>query len=539
MTELEAYLSGVVYAEAEDEQQEKPEQGIGEQQEADGENQDNEDGDENGEEDSKDSEEDSKEEKEEQENPQATSRADHAIAVMRVSADRVKKYKDKIKPILERIKNLDAGKWPKLEDKEKEVYEVAKRASKIKMKDVRALGRTIMPWQRKKKKEFSKHQERLKENLPELKKNTKDLKRAINEHKFKYLLSKLVKYGPYILVALMIVAILGVAILAIFSLFTDDEEIDKNGMTSAFGATSKDFYGLRLIYEDDAQAGAQMMVDYGKILSEVIDKIELTTDIDILINVPEGYTYNFENKTAYENGVDEIALAIYSADGGDTGTDTIEQLTSGIKYFGINAELSNDIATALSDFINDEDLNLYQAEAGKVLPDDAETQITNITNTTVNELAQNAKRTEKLFVEDFVLDSENTALTMKTARKYQAMIYMPKKDVTFSYVSFRTYKTNIFDFSLKVNGSTLIGTPFEYGQQFFYEKRVNLTAPKYTAFNSESPAKGGINQLPESALQLIDVGDGNQVYSYAKTGVYVEFITDSEFMFCEGEVKWE
>ena len=74
------------------------------------------------------------------------------------------------------------------------------------------------------------------------------------------------------------------------------------GMNSAFGATGKDFYAVRLVYKDDEQASKFILNDYSSIIYDAIDNVQNGENYTVTINLtlPEDRNADYNEETADE-----------------------------------------------------------------------------------------------------------------------------------------------------------------------------------------------------------------------------------------------
>jgi len=165
-------------------------------------------------------------------------------------------------------------------------------------------------------------------------------------------------------------------------------------------------------------------------------------------------------------------------------------------------------------------------------------------------VARNVVRTEKLFIEDQVFESDTDVLKITQSKDYRAMIYMPKRDVTFNWFYVKAFRINSNYFKVYIqNGSAepeLLEYEFVEEEQYFYQSKTNLNW-QVSAFDydPQNPINGSLAELGKSqeTLGLLTQAkdkDGNpieNVYTYANVGMQIKFVSDTPFMFAEAETQ--
>ena len=365
----------------------------------------------------------------------------------------------------------------------------------------------------------------------------------------KWIIEQLAKLGPYaLLVILAVILIVGIFV-GICALVQVEQDIADNGLTSTYGVNGESFYGVRLIYEDKEKEKLQFVADYEGYITAAISDIEQAyPEIDITLEIPEDYNYFGEDASVQKTLVTTIAGEVFKIDNPSSQIPaTLTEIVGGIKYFGINQDVHQVVAEAIYKYINDN--NAYQKSGEQELPSDVETAIANVVNASV---AKNVVRTEKLFIEDQIFEDSDDTLIIKNAKNYKAMIYMPKRNITFNWFNVKAYRINKSEFKIYIrNGnSEPVELDYQYLEQnqYFYESAENLgiSVAKYE-FDAQNKVNGSLAELGKNVstanllAQAVDE-EGNiieNVYTYAPVGMQLVFETDVPFMFGEAETKFK
>ena len=374
-----------------------------------------------------------------------------------------------------------------------------------------------------------------------------------------------------IFLLIMLVAILVVGIIAyiISSLFGGGSDGEKPSMSAQFGVNGQDFYGCRVVYSDEEQSQIEMIENYINSIRDSIESAENST-LDITIDLPaEDYDFtNFDESEfaeAYGNAynlldlmVDEVYSTDTSVSDGETTDDSTLSLMEkidGIEYFGFDSELASAISAIISTYINDNDLYQILDDSGDTA--NIEQDIVNSINIYFNGLDN--IRTEKLFIKDFIFEDSDDMMSGITEKNYVALIFMPKRQVEFSYFSFMIGNADFDNINLYIqNGEQIIDlngqvwtTENEGGETYLFESdnNLNLSTNQFSDIDLNN-----INYLT-NGLSLIDIVNGEIDYNIylevqtsedSKTyltwkddGIIVRFESVEPFVFVEFETDWE
>ena len=286
-------------------------------------------------------------------------------------------------------------------------------------------------------------------------------------------------------------------------LWPDDDSTGESGDGAAYGVTGKDFYGVRTIYEDDELAKTGLLENYATIIDNSVEevlKIEktktettgsgesektITYKITVVVNLetpktmvegeePTDYDYStFDEETFktqyadYYNLLNSIAEKVYVADN-PTGSvpATLDDKLEGIQYFGLDATISQEVKTLIYNKL----VELYSVEVYNETDDveaiekvdEFKTELATEIETEINSatslvLSNYTNRAEKLFIKDFIFESEKDMMEGILKQNYKTGIFMPKNAVQFTKISFYVNHTDFDNFNLKVynNGSEI------------------------------------------------------------------------------------
>ena len=288
---------------------------------------------------------------------------------------------------------------------------------------------------------------------------------------------------PYVLIGLLVI----VGIVAIISVVAPWLAGVFEGASGApFGVNGENFYGVRYVYRDAEQAQADLWAEYANALNYAIENFEdenVTLNLKMPMNNEE-LDLSKLNSTA-EDGefadeyalTVEIAKSVYLLDNAnvenvETEVENLElaELLAGIKFFGLDANLVEKIATNLAQNIENNSalFTLNTAtEGGGASVDVAETLQTVFNNLLLQEYVTNLggdegapTRTDLLYIKDYILgDDAESTVDEVCQENYVAMIYLPKKAVEISSVTYSIYGVETAEFNLAVysNGSKVVG----------------------------------------------------------------------------------
>ena len=377
---------------------------------------------------------------------------------------------------------------------------------------------------------------------------------------------------PYVLIfaLILVIAVFVIATLGSLLSFLFGDDSSDGTASAQFGVNGEDFYGVRVVYTDSELAEIEIVENYINTIQNAVESIE-SGDLDITIDFPaEDFDYSTLDLEAFASDYASayqifarVVDTIYRQDAesmGDTANDelTIQEKIDAIRYFGLNSDLANEIASVISSHINDQDLYTIQSdeETGEDILA-VEQQIADgiLLYFTENDFV----RLEKYFIKDYIFESAEDMMENIVAEEYVAMIFMPKTQVQFSRFSFIVSLTNLDTFNLYVQqGSEIVNftseqlTSAEDGTEsnlYSTDDDLNITAQVY-----ENIDINNLNYL-SAGMSLLDILNGeidyniylntatNQeeevILTFKQDGVITYFEAEDDFIFVEYETSWQ
>ena len=409
--------------------------------------------------------------------------------------------------------------------------------------------------------------------FPNLKDDIKKINTLLNSNKVKAV-SKLMSASPVLVfvgIGFLLIFLIIAVIAAVGSIMPWLFGEENNGeIGAAFGIKGTDFYGARMVYADDEKATLKIVEDYAKFVENGILQVKQITsvtasnggesfDVALTINITlpsEDYNYStFEENQFKTDYIDlytviyDIAKIVYKADNSTdyTGTSLIE-CVNGIKYFGF-ANIETIKQNVLSSIVSKTSYASSNDIENKLTQND----INSAVETKLNEFYSDAKyalRTEKLFVKDYILEGDKM-ISGITKQNYVAMIFMPRKNVTFTKISFSVGGSNLTELVINVNGTNLtsdgnnLGT--EEKQTYIYGKNVNISANKFehidennlNALNGEMSLFDIVENVGDYSIYLQNPEGANYLTLKTANSVVVEIENNEAFYFMEYETMWQ
>lgn len=393
--------------------------------------------------------------------------------------------------------------------------------------------------------------------------------------KFNSALAAIVPILPIVLIGLLIIVAI-VAIIGIIMPWLVGDADETAGMSSPFGVFGDKFYGARAIYKDDAQAQKDMLADYAGALNYVVqDFNSANTTIKILLTLPyENGVLNLNKLQTEKEYAEELSMVksaaeiVFLADNAGSGavlpTD-LNQILDGIKYFGIDAQMANSIATAWAQYIidsADSSTPVYQTFGGE---DGEEVQVEQTTFETPFAAALNAEfagsapsRTQKLYVQDYILPDKDSYVESLPQRQYVAYVFMAKTQVDMQRFSFlvRGVEEQDCTISLLLNGKTheltsrVFSAKGELEENFatyLYELDISAQIAPCTEIdtnnlNALKNAASLYNILRNKNLNsslYLQADASNNVYTFKTSNATALFNTNAPFYVAEYETDYQ
>ena len=303
------------------------------------------------------------------------------------------------------------------------------------------------------------------------------------------------------------------------------------GGNTMLGVSGKGFYGIRMVYKDDERAKNDLIGSYLMAIQTSIDAVDGKNvddqTVDVNIEMPDE-DYEIDYKTFSTDFpelaalVVKIANVVSAADNGQTSATTIEECLSEIKYFGLPASRVNNIASDISDFIEQ---NSSTSSGGKF-----EGEVSSLIN-----LQDFTARVEMYYIKDYIFNSDEEMQSGVSNQQYVAFIFMPKIDVSFKSISLKLEGENLDGLScgLTYNQSALSLVEADGN---FDNEGVSRKLYEHTSVISASTFQdidvGNIDALSEG-LSLYDIvnsedlnsdlyltfGETSGVYTYKNNGL--------------------
>jgi len=473
----------------------------------------------------------------------------------------------------------------------------------------------FLPWEKKTLEKAKKHNN--------LKKQVKEIYLKFNTIKVKLsskVFSTIAPILPYILIGGLILLAVCVIVYTVASLmpwlFPNDSTTDGGGgsgeISAQFGVNGADFYGVRTVYKNDEQSRAALLENYSNIIEEVRDNVLtlsktitrnesdgsggtiaktyiVSIDIDLseLSTEEDGVVTKFDfssfNETTFSTTYNDyytllnsIADVVYKQDSPQAleATTLVEKLDL-IKYFGLDDTLIDLRETDADIDFDDVILNYFTDSANYTFDvkdssgntvslalEDGEKFTSNQIKEKVIEIMESIDktRTEKLFIKDYIFESESDMMKNIAEENYVAWMFMPKTNVNFSKFSFSITHGDFdnFEFNLFDNGNEInltkdnfnwadIGSEDSSTPTYTYvADNVSVSASTFTDINSSnlkelsngiSLAEIARNNAINTSAYLTENSEG--FYTFKTSGVYLTFESDIKFSCVEFETIWE
>ena len=389
--------------------------------------------------------------------------------------------------------------------------------------------------------------------------------------KINSILATVVPLLPYIGIALLIILavlmVIGI-IIGIFNTLGGLGGGSSGGLSSPLGMKGDMFYGMRVFYEDAEQASQDLQRDYADSFSYALEEFKKDySDITINITVPEEFdleTLEQDYPEVYE-AVKRIAIEVYVQDNPDISReeipDELKEIILGIKYFGIDEEILDEISQSLTDYITDETAPLFTA--GEEVTDAEDTILQSLlesfTEVYVLQDENGEKlpsRTQMIYVKDYLLsadsESEEYSINNVDFENYIAAIIMPKEQVKANLLSFNAKNIDIENFNMYLMGETefdkklfLEGKYTEgAGDIYNFELEEDLTLEPFADIDSTSSAEnnplkdakslwGVLKDANLNAQFYMQLGEDG-IYTLKLSGLFITFSGNEEaFSFAE------
>ncbi len=366
-------------------------------------------------------------------------------------------------------------------------------------------------------------------------------------------LSAVIPILPYILIALLVIIAI-VAVVGTIMPWVVGDGNSTDGMSSPLGVKGDCFYGVRSIYRDAEQAKTDLLNDYVGALNYTITNFNSSNNgATLTITLPaDDYNFaDFETNVTYKNAYDlvfSLSQIVYAVDNENSSAPAnLNNALAGIKYFGLDDEFIDDIASVWASYV----INNSLYSAAQDVEINESTFSTKFESLLLNEYAtEQTSRTEMLYVKDYIFEDEESYAENIPAKDYVAYIFMPKTTVDISRFSFLvSNQKEDFKMFLNVNGNLteFSGEVFsEKGElddeksSYLYSSNVNAKADSFNNLDVNNIADGIslYNILHNlNAENYLAKGQGD-FYTYLSGAVEVHFENNAPFFVAEYEVEY-
>ncbi len=372
-------------------------------------------------------------------------------------------------------------------------------------------------------------------------------------------------------VALLIFAAVGIAA-AIDSLFS----WLNGGTGSGGGATSQspimsgdNYYGVRTVYRDDEKARNKLIEDYSSLVEDaILSAEESLTDysLDITIEFPSvDYDYSTFDETTFASdytdlsailgltGSEGIIDIVYSYDEVDGTASTTNERLDAIKYFGLSADMNEEVGRLIINYINANDL---YTTGGDESGSDSSSQVESEIENRITEYFSSASavRVEKVFIRDYIFEADG-GITNLVEEEYICAIYMPKSSVSVNRFEMVVGgEISLDDMTVTItdgtNSADLVGEIIDQDLDayMFSVNNINLTADAFTGIdanninylsNGKSIYEILLDETVDNSLYIENkVGDdGEEYYSFkADGGIRLDFGGGYTFAFADNDL---
>ncbi len=364
---------------------------------------------------------------------------------------------------------------------------------------------------------------------------------------------------PFILLGVMILFValaFAAAIDSIFSsIFGGGGSTGGSCLNSQFWAFGKDIYAVRLVYEDQTEAGKFVLNDYASVVYDSIGSLKNGEDYTLNINLslPEDLTADYNDETADEkiktlmSKLTEIAYVYdnpdYASNGVDLATLTLTQKAEGVKYFGLDSELVSKFKDEIvSNFLlfkfNEDGSVLSYTSLDPENPADKATVEANIKTALETYFANlSTVRSEKYFVKDCVL-SDDEMLKDVEQKNYVTMMYLPKKNLTFTDFKIYTYGADPSQLSMELNGKTYTNYeewPIDDDKTMYTYSLDDTTATAVTGYDPESAVTSATALYKLVGTPNADnyATENDGIFTYKDFGMVIKFSSSQPFSFID------
>lgn len=278
---------------------------------------------------------------------------------------------------------------------------------------------------------------------------------------------------------------------------------DEGILGPLYGIQNDEFYGARVIYEDNAQTLVEIKEIYLKFTYDILQDLN-NNGLEI-----SGLTEDYQNNANIIKITSNFAKDLALNNNGNVNASSLETSIESISHYGFTDEEVSIVFDSIANTIKNENLSTA----------DLLTIKTNLNSSYADEkYAINKMILPRIIVKDYILSDESSEIPALYKQKYLGYVFMPKQDVAFECVSFMFVvdEPNTIEVELKQtqNGETQticpktsVDSTWCQDNDFEIYEMENIT-PSVTQFTA-------INQ---SNLQ--ELAEGMSLYSLIKNDIY-------------------
>lgn len=339
-----------------------------------------------------------------------------------------------------------------------------------------------------------------------------------------------------IIVAIVLLVIILVAALIaviVYVVTASDYDAENGLLSSMFGISGDKFYGARFVYEDDAVANLEIEDDYYNFTYSILQDTSSQTGLTITLSA------DYRNDENVSQIVSNFANDLINNTNAPLAT---AQCILSIDHFGFSSEEIVVVIQSIAETLTE---NSWASASQSTI------------QTALSQAYELPKYQTysavcpKLYVWDYILESEDDILEWLPKKDYCGMIYMPKEEVTITYTSFMFVVDGGYGVDVclkqKTEGSDAIALGntvnanaswyYDNHMQEYYECEFNVTLNTFEAINT---------------ADLTALSTATSIYSLIKNGTYsiyfdavdeysgqnlVNSVNDANYMFLSLENK--
>lgn len=282
-------------------------------------------------------------------------------------------------------------------------------------------------------------------------------------------------------VILVIVLIVAIVVAIVYAVTASDYDPEKGTLSSIYGISGDKFYGARFIYRDDEQASVEIKDDYLKLTYSILNDTKSET----------GLTITLATDYLSDENVGLITTNYANALLG-TSDLLLDRCTLLVDHFGFSDEEITIVFDSIASTLVSKSWTSKSAGEIKSIFDN---------KYQTDEYLAFKNVTPKIYVWDYILNSEDDSFENLPRKDYYGFIYMPKTNVKMTSASFIFVIDGGYgvDVCLK-NKQSATATPVALGEvananagwfyddhmQEFYECEFDVNLSSFGAINTSN-----------------------------------------------------